>query len=94
MLKESLLRLSESSTAKKVITRAPVSRSLARRFVAGDTLEDAVEAARALNAANLSVSLDFLGESVAADRIRAACEQAGSGSTTDIGSQIAATVAG
>jgi proline dehydrogenase len=32
--------------------------------VAGDTLEDAVEAARALNAADLSVSLDFLGESV------------------------------
>jgi len=64
MLKESLLRLSESATAKKVITRAPVSRSFAMRFVAGDTLEDAVEAARALNAANLSVSLDFLGESV------------------------------
>jgi proline dehydrogenase len=64
MLKESLLRLSESATAKKVITRTPVSRSLAQRFVAGDTLEDAVEAARALNAANLSVSLDFLGESV------------------------------
>jgi proline dehydrogenase len=64
MIKESLLRLSESATAKKVITRAPVSRSLARRFVAGDTLEDAVEAARALNAADLAVSLDFLGESV------------------------------
>jgi proline dehydrogenase len=64
MLKESLLRLSESATAKKVITRTPVSRNLAQRFVAGDTLEDAVEAARALNAANLSVSLDFLGESV------------------------------
>lgn len=64
MLKESLLRLSESATAKKVITRTPVSRSLAARFVAGDTLEDAVEAARALNAAGLSVSLDFLGESV------------------------------
>jgi proline dehydrogenase len=64
MLKESLLRLSESATAKKVITRTPVSRSLAQRFVAGDTLEDAVEAARALNAADLAVSLDFLGESV------------------------------
>ncbi|MFL5540839.1 MAG: proline dehydrogenase family protein [Longimicrobiaceae bacterium] len=64
MLKESLLRLSESATARKVITRAPVSRSLAMRFVAGDTLEDAVQATRALNAANLSVSLDFLGESV------------------------------
>ncbi|HEU0054405.1 MAG TPA: proline dehydrogenase family protein [Longimicrobium sp.] len=64
MLKESLLRLSESSTAKKVITRTPVSRSLAQRFVAGDTLEEAVDAARVLNRAGLSVSLDFLGESV------------------------------
>src|SRR5215218_5798330 len=64
MLKQSLLRLSESSTAKKVITRTPVSRSLARRFVAGDTLEEAVDAARVLNNAGLTVSLDFLGESV------------------------------
>ena len=65
ILKLGLLRLSESSTAKSVITRAPVSRSFAQRFVAGDTLEDAVEAARALNRAGLSASLDFLGESVA-----------------------------
>jgi proline dehydrogenase len=64
MLKQSLLLLSESPTAKNVITRAPVSRSIARRFVAGDTLDEAVEAARAVNAAGLSASLDFLGESV------------------------------
>ncbi len=64
MLKQSLLLLSESPTAKNVITRTPVSRSIARRFVAGDTLDDAVEAARAVNAAGLSASLDFLGESV------------------------------
>jgi len=64
MLKTSLLRLSESQTAKKVITRAPISRSFAMRFVAGDTLDDALRAARALNDAGLSVSLDFLGESV------------------------------
>ncbi|HEU0014590.1 MAG TPA: proline dehydrogenase family protein [Longimicrobium sp.] len=65
MLKTSLLRLSESPRAKKVITRAPLSRSFARRFVAGDTLEEAIAAARALNEAGLTVSLDFLGESVA-----------------------------
>jgi proline dehydrogenase len=64
MLKTSLLRLSESNTAKKVITRAPISRSFAMRFVAGDTLDDALHAARALNEQGLSVSLDFLGESV------------------------------
>lgn len=64
MLKTSLLRLSESPTAKKVITRAPLSRTFAMRFVAGDTLDDALRAARAINDAGLSVSLDFLGESV------------------------------
>lgn len=65
MLKTSLLRLSESDTAKKIITRAPLSRSFAQRFVAGDTLDEALRAARELNDAGLTVSLDFLGESVA-----------------------------
>ncbi|MDB4947396.1 MAG: Proline dehydrogenase [Gemmatimonadetes bacterium] len=65
MLKQSLLYLSESPAAKKVVTGTPLSRKLAQRFVAGDTLDDAIEAARVLNAAGLSVSLDFLGESVA-----------------------------
>jgi len=41
-----------------------VSRRVARRFVAGETLEDAIEAARALNKAGRSASLDLLGENV------------------------------
>ena len=41
-----------------------VSRCVARRFVAGETLEDAIEAARALNKAGRSASLDLLGENV------------------------------
>jgi 3-isopropylmalate dehydrogenase len=41
-----------------------------------------------------ALMLDFLGESAAADRIRAACAQAGTGSTREIGAQIAALVAG
>jgi 3-isopropylmalate dehydrogenase len=41
-----------------------------------------------------ALMLDFLGEADAAARIRTACDQAGSGSTSDIGSQIAAAVAG
>jgi proline dehydrogenase len=64
MLKTSLLHLSESPTAKRIVTRAPVSRTLARRFVAGDTLDEALAAARALNEQGLAVSLDYLGESV------------------------------
>ena len=41
-----------------------------------------------------ALMLDFLGEGAAADRIRAACEEAVTGSTTEVGSQIAARVAG
>jgi 3-isopropylmalate dehydrogenase len=41
-----------------------------------------------------ALMLDFLGEASAAQRIRAACEQPVSGSTTEVGSQIAARVAG
>ena len=37
----------------------------ARRFIAGETVEEAVEAARAIQASGLMVTLDFLGESVA-----------------------------
>ena len=64
MLKQSLLYLSQSPTAKRMVTGTPISRQMAQRFVAGDTLEEAVEAARVLNDAGLTVSLDYLGEAV------------------------------
>lgn len=38
---------------------------MARRFVAGEELSDAIEAARACNDAGMLVSLDYLGENVA-----------------------------
>jgi 3-isopropylmalate dehydrogenase len=37
-----------------------------------------------------ALMLDFLGESAAADRIRAACDDAGTGSTTSVGDTSAA----
>lgn len=65
MLRQSLLYLSESSAAKRMITGTPVSRRMAERFVAGETLEDALRAAAATNQSGLSASLDYLGEAVA-----------------------------
>lgn len=41
-----------------------VARRVALRFVAGETLDDAINATRALNGRNLTVTLDYLGESV------------------------------
>jgi proline dehydrogenase len=39
--------------------------SVARRFIAGETVEDAIDAARRIEASGLHVTLDLLGESVA-----------------------------
>jgi proline dehydrogenase len=65
MLRQSLLYLSGNPTAQRVVAGVPVARHMAERFVAGETVEQALEAARELNRAGLSVSLDYLGESVA-----------------------------
>ncbi|MFW6078901.1 MAG: proline dehydrogenase family protein [Gemmatimonadota bacterium] len=64
MLREALLFLSDSRLARRFATGAPLARTVARRFVAGETIDDAVSAARELNAAGTTVSLDYLGESV------------------------------
>jgi proline dehydrogenase len=45
-----------------MVERAPVSRNVVKRFVAGDSVDAAVEATRALVTAGLAVSLDHLGE--------------------------------
>src|SRR5687767_7815844 len=64
MLRESLLYLSNSPAARSFVTEASFGRQMATRFVAGETLEEAVAASRALNREGLTVSLDFLGEIV------------------------------
>ncbi|HLL48962.1 MAG TPA: proline dehydrogenase family protein [Longimicrobiaceae bacterium] len=78
MLRQSLLYLSGSRAAQRLVTGTPIARNMAERFVAGDTVDDAVVAARELNRADLSVSLDFLGESVASrEEAEAATDMAG-----------------
>ena len=47
-----------------MVTTTRPGRSLARRFVAGESLDEAVEASRRLNSAGFAVSLDHLGEEV------------------------------
>lgn len=64
ILREGLLFLSENGLARNVVMHAPFSRAAARRFVAGETVDDAVRAARALNEAGATATLDYLGESV------------------------------
>ncbi len=64
MLRAFLLYLSQAGWAKDLIMRVGPARRSAHRFVAGDTLEDAIEVARRLNENGLGVTLDHLGESV------------------------------
>jgi proline dehydrogenase len=76
VLRQGLILLSESSIARRIATAAPGARAMARRFVAGETLDDGMAAARRLNAAGFKVSVDCLGESVQhrEDAVAAAAE--------------------
>jgi proline dehydrogenase len=64
MIRSALISLSHSPKAKRFILSNGMARRTARRFVAGEELDDAVAAARESNAAGLKVTLDFLGENV------------------------------
>jgi len=58
--------LSRSNTLKRLASSYGMAtpRSFARRFIAGEQIEDAIAAARALQAKGLLLTLDYLGESV------------------------------
>jgi len=64
MLRASLLYLSEQPAVFKFVRGNPLAKRFASRFVAGETLDDAVAAVRQLNARGITASLDLLGESV------------------------------
>ena len=58
--------LAGSSHLKSLASRFGMrGRGFARRFIAGETVEEAVDAARQIQANGLHVTLDYLGESVA-----------------------------
>jgi proline dehydrogenase len=59
-----LLHLSENKRLAPLIMHNALSRRVARRFVAGESLGDAVEVARWVNDAMQLASLDLLGENV------------------------------
>jgi proline dehydrogenase len=59
-----LLHLSENKRLAPLILNNALSRRVARRFVAGERLDDAIEAGREVNRAKRSASLDLLGENV------------------------------
>jgi proline dehydrogenase len=62
MVGPSLLAASQKPQVRRLVTTMPVSRQLVDRFVAGERLDDAVDAAHDLLAAGLNVTIDRLGE--------------------------------
>ena len=66
-MRQGLLWLSEQQKVFNFVRRNGIARKFASRFVAGETIEEAVEAARQLGTHAISPSLDLLGESVAVE---------------------------
>lgn len=62
MLRSFLIHLSKAAWAQKVVTSWGFAWWAASRFVAGETIQDAVRAVRELNARGINATLDQLGE--------------------------------
>ena len=75
MLRAVFLWLSEQPRIFRFVRTNRLARKLASRFVAGETIDEAMAPVRELNASNLSASLDLLGESVLhAEEAQRACQ--------------------
>ncbi|MFC7448572.1 proline dehydrogenase family protein [Rhodococcus daqingensis] len=61
-LRPAILAAARSATLKTAITKAPVTRSIVSRFIAGDTRAQALAVARAILDSGRMISIDYLGE--------------------------------
>lgn len=64
MLRSTFLYLSRQQRIDKFVRRNWLARKFARRFVAGETVDEAIAAVADLNKRGITASLDLLGESV------------------------------
>ncbi len=64
MLRRFLLYLSAAGWARGMMTHFFLARRVAKRFIAGESIDEAIGAVRDLNGQGLLASLDYLGESV------------------------------
>ena len=76
MLRSVILAASRSHRAERLVEAVPLAKGMVRRFVAGEAVPEAVEVARGLVAAGLSVTLDHLaGTSTTPEQAAAAYEE-------------------
>lgn len=64
MLRSLLIYLSKAEWARRMVTRWKIAWSVASRFVAGETPEEAIRAIKDLNEKGICATLDHLGENV------------------------------
>jgi proline dehydrogenase len=64
ILRDVFLALSTNGLVRGLVVNFPLSRRVSRRFVAGETLEEAIQVVKKLNEQNIQVTFDQLGESV------------------------------
>jgi proline dehydrogenase len=62
--RDALLALSINPAAHRFVVGFPLARKVTRRFVAGETLDQAIGVVRNVNANGLLATLDYLGEAV------------------------------
>ncbi|MBN2548944.1 MAG: proline dehydrogenase family protein [Anaerolineales bacterium] len=65
MLRSFLIYLSKAVWARQLVTRWKFAWRAASRFIAGEKLEDAIQAIRVLNEKGINATLDHLGENTA-----------------------------
>ena len=68
MLRSALLYLSNQPRVFRFVRNNGLAKRFASRFVAGETIDDALRAVRGLNERGIAASLDLLGESVTNER--------------------------
>ena len=72
MLRTAMLSLAQNNQLAQAISRNGLTKNLALRFVAGETLNEAISTARSLNARGMKVTLDALGENITTEADAAA----------------------
>ena len=63
-LRQILIYLSTAKWARNIVTQTPMARNLASRFIAGESIADVMAVAQQHNQSGMSVTINYLGESV------------------------------
>lgn len=77
MLRSLFVGLSRAAWAQRLISSWPFARRASRRFVAGETIQEAIDVVRGLNLRGINATLDHLGENTSTpEEARSAADEA------------------